>query len=50
MDIEKPPQKNLSKCYQSGPLSFEYFLDGLKIITNSGFGVIFRKKQKLLVD
>ena len=38
MDVEKPPQKRFSKSYQSGPLSFEYFLDGIKIISNSGFG------------
>ena len=44
MDIEGPPQKNLSQCYQSGPLSFEYFLDGLKIVSNSGFGVNISKK------
>ena len=48
MDIEKPPQKNLSKCYQSGPLSFEYFLDELKIISNSGFGVNISKKAETL--
>ena len=38
IDIEKPPKKKFSKSYQSGPLSFEYFLDGTKIISNSGFG------------
>jgi len=48
MDIEKPPQKNLSKCYQSGPLSFEYFLDGIKIISNSGFGANISKKAEIL--
>ena len=32
-----PPKKNYSSCYQSGPLSFEYFCDNQKIITNSGF-------------
>ena len=48
MDIEKPPQKNLSKCYQSGPLSFEYFLNGLKIVSNSGFGVNISKKAETL--
>ena len=37
-DIGGPPDKNFSKNYQSGPLSFEYFLDGIKIITNCGFG------------
>ena len=48
MDIEKPPQKKFSKSYQSGPLSFEYFLDGVKIITNSGFGYQISKKIELL--
>ena len=48
MDIDKPPQKNLSKCYQSGPSSFEYFLDELKIISNSGFGVNISKKAETL--
>ena len=48
MDIEKPPQKKFSKSYQSGPLSFEYFLDGTKIITNSGFGYQISKKIELL--
>ena len=48
LDIDKPPQKKFSKSYQSGPLSFEYFLDGEKIITNSGFGVQISKKAELL--
>ena len=48
MDIEKPPPKNLSRCYQSGPLSFEYFIDGFKIISNSGFGVNISKKAEAL--
>ena len=47
-DIDKPPQKKFSKSYQSGPLSFEYFLDGIKIITNSGFGCNISKKTELL--
>ena len=47
-DIDKPPQKKFSKSYQSGPLSFEYFLDGVKIITNSGFGSHISKKIELL--
>ena len=37
-DIGQPPKKKFSMSYQSGPLSFEYFLDGVKIISNSGFG------------
>ena len=48
IDVEKPPQKSFSKSYQSGPLSFEYFLDGIKIITNSGFGGNISKKAELL--
>ena len=48
IDIDKPPQKKFSKSYQSGPLSFEYFLDGMKIITNSGFGSHISKKTELL--
>ena len=47
-DIDKPPQKKFSKSYQSGPLSFEYFLDGIKIITNSGFGSHISKKAEFL--
>ena len=48
IDIDKPPQKKFSRSYQSGPLSFEYFLDGIKIITNSGFGYQISKKAELL--
>ena len=48
IDIDRPPQKKFSKSYQSGPLSFEYFLDGVKIITNSGFGNHISKKVELL--
>ncbi len=48
IDIEKPPQKKFSKSYQSGPLSFEYYLDGVKIITNSGFGNHISKKAEML--
>ncbi len=48
LDIDKPPQKKFSQSYQSGPLSFEYFLDGVKIITNSGFGNHISKKAELL--
>ncbi len=47
-DIGKPPEKKFSKSYQSGPLSFEYFSDGIKIITNSGFGNHISKKIELL--
>ena len=47
-DISGPPKKKFSRCYQSGPLSFEYFLDGQKIITNSGFGDHISSKAELL--
>ena len=43
-----PPKKSYSSCYQSGPLSFEYFLDDQKIITNSGFGINISNKARLL--
>ena len=48
IDIDSPPQKKFSKSYQSGPLSFEYFLDGEKIITNSGFGINISKRAEFL--
>ena len=47
-DVGEPPRKNFSRCYQSGPLSFEYFLDGEKIICNSGFGDNISNKAELL--
>ena len=47
-DIGGPPSKNFSKNYQSGPLSFEYFLDGIKIITNCGFGNNISPKAELI--
>jgi len=47
-DIEKPPKKNFSNSYQSGPLSFEYFIDDTKIISNSGFGSNISKKAEIL--
>ncbi len=48
IDTDKPPKKKFSKSYQSGPLSFEYFIDGIKIITNSGFGNHISQKAELL--
>ena len=47
-DTGEPPKKNFSKSYQSGPLSFEFYLDGKKIITNCGFGCNISKKAELL--
>ncbi len=43
-----PPKKSYSSNYQSGPLSFEYFFDDQKIITNSGYGVNISNKARLL--
>ena len=48
IDIDNPPKKKFSKSYQSGPLSFEYFLDGVKIISNSGFGKNISSKAAIL--
>ena len=48
IDTERPPKQKFSKSYQSGPLSFEYFLDGIKIITNSGFGGHISKRAEEL--
>ena len=48
LDIGGPPNKSFSKNYQSGPLSFEYFLDGMKIITNCGFGNNISSKAELI--
>jgi len=47
-DVGQPPNKKFSKTYQSGPLSFEYYLDGKKIITNCGFGSNISPKAELL--
>ena len=47
-DVGAPPSKEFSKNYQSGPLSFEYFLDGIKIITNCGFGSKISSKAELI--
>ena len=47
-DVGNPPKKDFSKSYQSGPLSFEYYLDGVKIITNCGFGCNISSKAELL--
>ncbi len=48
LDIGGPPTKNFSRNYQSGPLSFEYFVDGVKIITNCGFGNNISAKAELI--
>ncbi len=47
-DVGGPPKKNYSKAYQCGPLSFEYYNDKKKIITNCGFGYNISKKAMLL--
>ena len=47
-DVGSPPKKENSKDYQSGPLSFEYFIDNHKIITNCGFGNKISKKAEFI--
>jgi len=47
-DMGSPPKKENSSSYQSGPLSFEYFIDKHKIITNCGFGNKISKKAELI--
>jgi uncharacterized heparinase superfamily protein len=47
-DAGSPPVKKYSNNYQSGPLSFEYFIDNFKIITNCGFGNKISEKTELL--
>ena len=47
-DGGSPPIKQYSKNYQSGPLSFEYFIDNYKIITNCGFGNKISKKAEFI--
>ncbi len=47
-DVGEPPGKGFSTSYQSGPLSFEFYLDGKKIITNCGYGSNISSKAELL--
>jgi len=47
-DSGEPPIYQLSRDYQSGPLSFEYFNENDKIITNCGYGRKISKKTKLI--
>ncbi len=47
-DVGSPPKNKYSKNYQSGPLSFEYYIDNNKIITNCGFGNKISKKAELI--
>jgi uncharacterized heparinase superfamily protein len=47
-DVGSPPMKENSSNYQSGPLSFEYFFDKHKIITNCGFGNKISKKVEFI--
>ena len=48
VDVGNPPNKSYSSFYQSAPLSFEYYLDNQKIITNCGFGSNISSKAELL--
>ena len=47
-DVGEAPKKKFSSEYQAGPLSFEYFIESKKIITNCGFGFNISKKAMLL--
>ena len=47
-DAGGPPIKDLSNHYQSGPLSFEYYSDKEKVITNCGFGQNISSKAMLV--
>ena len=47
-DVGEPPKKNFSNNYQSGPLSFEYYINENKVITNCGFGSQISKKAEFL--
>ena len=47
-DVGPPPKKNFFETYQAGPLSFEYYFEKEKIITNCGFGSNISKKATLL--
>ena len=47
-DTGEPPELKLSQDYQSGPLSFEYFFNNNKIITNCGYGRKISKKIRLV--
>ena len=47
-DVGSPPKKRFSKGYQSGPLSFEYYINNNKIITNCGYGNKISKKAELI--
>ena len=44
----EPPPQQLSRDYQSGPLSFEYVSNDTKVITNCGYGRKISKKIRLL--
>ena len=47
-DVGSPPKKKFSNNYQSGPLSFECYVDTQKIITNCGYGKKISKKTELI--
>ena len=47
-DIGAPPNKKNSSCYQCGPLSFEFFSNDNKIITNCGYGNQISKKMEMI--
>ena len=48
MDIGKPPRKEFSYNYQSGPLSFEFIHMNNKIVSNSGYFQNLKHQLNLL--
>ena len=49
-DSGEPPLHQFSRDYQSGPLSFEYFSEDNKIITNCGYGRKISKNTFILAN
>ena len=47
-DTGKVPKKKYSQNYQLGPLSFEYFFDQDKVVTNCGYGSNISEKAATL--
>ena len=47
-DMGEPPKKVVFKKLSIWALSFEYFLDEIKIVTNCGFGANISSKAELL--
>ena len=48
MDVGSSPEKKNSSEYQSGALSFEFFYDNEKLITNCGYYQDFKHKLNII--